>query len=318
MKKWILIIVTLFIIFSVAVYLFIPQEATIGIIVKINSNENGITRLLQDTSHWHKWWNHRNVERGGVEDSTAHAFVIKNVHFSVTEQLYKGLKLLLSSGDEIYNSQISIIPAGIDSSYMLWQVKIPTGNNPFLKIIRYRTALQLKPAMQQFLARFTGFAENIENLYGIQLRQQGYADTYLVSTKIILEKQPTVSDIYTLINRLTDFAKGKLVYLPNGHPIYNITHWDKDSIQLMVAIPITKPISSEGKFEYKQMVKGNFIVTEVKGGPWNIHLTYQTLMQYFSDYHRTAMAIPFYRLMNEVPTTTDTAQWVTQIYQPVF
>ncbi len=86
----------------------------------------------------------------------------------------------------------------------------------------------------------------------------------------------------------------------------------------MVAIPISQPIESEGKFEYKQMVKGNFIVTEGNGGPWNIQHTYQTLMQYFTDYHRTAMAIPFFRLMNEAPTKTDTLQWVTQIYQPVF
>ncbi|MBY0348549.1 MAG: GyrI-like domain-containing protein [Hydrotalea flava] len=318
MKKWILIIVTLLIIFSVTVYILIPRQATMCVTLKINANENGVTRLLQDTSHWRKWWNYGNTNNGHADTNWEDGFVIDNIHLSVTEKLYKGLKLLLTSGEKVYNSQISIIPSGIDSSYILWQVKIPTGNNPFLKIIRYRTALQLKPAMQQMLARFTAFAENKENVYGIQLHQQGYDDTYLIATKIILEKQPTPKDIYGIINRLTDFAKSKSVLVPNGHPIYNITHWNKDSIQLMVAIPISQPIESEGKFEYKQMVKGNFIVTEVNGGPWNIQHTYQTLMQYFTDYHRTAMAIPFFRLMNEAPTKTDTLQWVTQIYQPVF
>lgn len=318
MKKWILFIVALIIVFSVVVYLLIPQETTISIIEKVNANENGIARLLQDTSHWKKWWNKNSLSHDAVADSSGNAYVIDDIHFSVTEPLYKGLKLLLTSGNEVYNAQISIIPAGIDSSYILWQLKIPTGNNPFLKIVRYRTGLQLKPAIQIFLARFVKFVQNIENVYGIQLHQQGYADTYLVATKTIIQKQPTEKDIYKLINSLEDYAKKKEVFLPNGHPIYNITQWKKDSIQLMVSLPITKPLNTEGKFEFKQMVKGNFIVTEVKGGPWEIQHTYQKLMQYFTDYHRTAMAIPFYRLMNENPTKSDTAQWVTQIYQPVF
>jgi len=316
MKKWLFILIAILVIFMAAVYLLIPQEATLTIHTKIHANENGVTRLLQDTGHWRKWWNYNT--NTGLNNTDSSEFIADNIHFTITEPLYKGLKLLLTSGNEVYNAQVNVIPNNIDSCYLLWQVKVPTGNNPFLKIIRYRTALGLKPAIQNVMNRFKPFVEDKENIYGVSLRQQGYSDTYLVSTKTILTQPPTEKNIYALIQQLTAFAQQKKVYIPDGHPIYNITHWDKDSIQLMVSIPITQPINNEGKFAFKQMVKGNFIVTEVKGGPYFIDNAYKKLMQYFSDYHRTAMAIPFYRIMNNNPTATDTAQWVTEIYQPVF
>jgi effector-binding domain-containing protein/uncharacterized protein YxeA len=316
MKKWLFIIIAILVIFIAAVYLLIPQEATLTINTQIHANENGVIRLLQDTGHWRKWWNYNT--NAGYTNTDSSEFIADNIHFTITEPLYKGLKLLLTSGNEVYNAQVNVIPNNIDSCYLLWQVKVPTGNNPFLKIIRYRTALGLKPAIQNVMNRFKPFAEDKANVYGVPLRQQGYSDTYLVATKTILTQPPTEKNIYALIQQLTAFAQQKKVYIPNGHPIYNITHWDKDSIQLMVSIPITQPINDEGKFAFKQMVKGNFIVTEVKGGPYTIDKAYKRLMQYFSDYHRTAMAIPFYRIMNNNPTATDTAQWVTEIYQPVF
>jgi hypothetical protein len=42
------------------------------------------------------------------------------------------------------------------------------------------------------------------------------------------------------------------------------------------------------------------------------------MQQYFADYKRVAMAIPFEYLVTDRETETDTTKWVTRIYAPVY
>jgi hypothetical protein len=66
------------------------------------------------------------------------------------------------------------------------------------------------------------------------------------------------------------------------------------------------------------MVPGRFLKTEVTGGPYIIEHAHKMMQQYFEDYKRTSMAIPFEYLVTDRSKEPDTAKWVTRIYGPVY
>jgi hypothetical protein len=62
---------------------------------------------------------------------------------------------------------------------------------------------------------------------------------------------------------------------------------------------------------------GNMLVTEVKGGQIEVNKASVQLLNYISDYNRTAPAIPFESLVTDRRKEPDSSKWITRIYYPV-
>ena len=99
----------------------------------------------------------------------------------------------------------------------------------------------------------------------------------------------------------------------------NITPGDTAGYQVMVALPIENTqFGVSHEIRRQKMIPGQFIITDVMGGPYAIQQTHQQLLHYFRDYHRTSMAIPFEYLVTDRLHEPDTSKWITRIYSPVY
>jgi hypothetical protein len=66
------------------------------------------------------------------------------------------------------------------------------------------------------------------------------------------------------------------------------------------------------------MVPGHFLRTEVTGGPHTIANAHRMMDQYFKDFNRVTMAIPFEYLVTDRLKEADTSKWITRVYGPVY
>ena len=62
---------------------------------------------------------------------------------------------------------------------------------------------------------------------------------------------------------------------------------------------------------------GNILVTDVKGGPYNIAKAFEAVEKYTEDHNRMAPAIHFQSLVTDRRQERDTSKWITRIYWPV-
>ncbi len=104
-----------------------------------------------------------------------------------------------------------------------------------------------------------------ENIYGLNIYKASAKDTTLISIKTMLDHYPSTNDIYSLVNKLNDYAikSGALI---TGNPMYNVSPVEKDTVRLMVALPVNKLLQQTGAIIPVKMVPGNFLATQVSGG----------------------------------------------------
>ena len=97
----------------------------------------------------------------------------------------------------------------------------------------------------------------------------------------------------------------------------NVTDLGNKKFEAMVALPTNKEVRSQGSFFFKNMIRGNFLTTEVTGGNAAVANAAQEIQYYIDDYKRSAMAIPFESLIVDRSVETDSSLWITKLYFPV-
>jgi hypothetical protein len=98
----------------------------------------------------------------------------------------------------------------------------------------------------------------------------------------------------------------------------NVSTSDSATFNCMVALPINKKVEGNGAIFFVRMVPGRFLTSEVKGGPYTIASAHRMMDQYFKDFNRVTMGIPFEYLVTDRLKETDTTKWITRIYGPVY
>jgi hypothetical protein len=86
----------------------------------------------------------------------------------------------------------------------------------------------------------------------------------------------------------------------------------------MVALPVNRIVAGKGDVFFVRMVPGHFLRTEVTGGPHTIANAHRMMDQYFKDFNRVTMAIPFEYLVTDRLKEADTSKWITRVYGPVY
>jgi hypothetical protein len=197
----------------------------------------------------------------------------------------------------------------------MWQCDLHTTFNPFERINQYFEAVNTKKNMEEVLSNLKAFVKKDENVYSLKISETSIRDSFLISKKQLFTQQPTMQDVYSLINDLKIYA-AKNNCVQTYVPMLNILH-DSDKYRVMVALPINKEITAKPPVSFVKMVTGNFMTTQVKGGLLTVQNALQQMQLYFSDYDKTPMAITFQYLVTDRIKETDTTKWVTKIYAPV-
>jgi hypothetical protein len=170
--------------------------------------------------------------------------------------------------------------------------------------------------MNDVLNALKAFAENQENIYGFKIHQIKVKDSLLVTTSVETREDPGTEKTYELINELKQYIKNNKAG-ETDYPMMNVHKIGNNKFQLMVAIPVNKEIEERGNIEFKRMVLGNLLVTEVTGGEEKIKKGIMEIENYLLDYNKTSPAIHFQMLVTDRLKQPDSSQWITRIYYPV-
>jgi hypothetical protein len=309
MKKWIAGILIVAVLFSLATYFFIPSVLTISNIVYCKTTLNGAHRTIISTPQWKKWW----INKNAATDST---FEYMGDTYQLTNAYFNGAEITIQHHNNIIKTQMRALDLPDDSVAVTWKFTMNTSINPFKRISRYNDAVTLKKNTKDILDHYKIFVEKDDNVYGIPIRLSSIEHSSLITTKAMFDHYPSTNEIYNKIDFLKKFSDVhnlKQTY----YPMMNVTIDSNTAYRLMVALPVNKMTSFTGNVNSVEMVRGNFMITEVKGGYKTVSNALDQLQLYFQDYEKTSMAIPFEYLVTDRMIEPDTTKWITKIYAPV-
>ncbi len=316
MKKVLLIVSVIIILFLAFIYIFIPATVHISQAASIHCTPAGAFRFISDQRQWAKWWPHASAA-GGPNATTGDALSYNNDKYQITQILRNTVEVRIHHDDSDFQSTIRLVPLPLDSVGIEWECSIRAGLNPFRRVLAYQQAKIIFYNMAGILHHLQSFAEDKKNVYGFDIKQVSTKDTFLVTTKAVFSSYPSTANTYQLINKLKDYIDQQDAK-QTGYPIINITQLDTNRFQVITAVPVNKQLTDNGPIFFTRMVPGQFLAIDVKGGPSQVQEAVNQLHLYFSDYQRTSMAIPFQALITDRVAQPDTLQWNTRIYQPVY
>ncbi len=316
MKKWIAVILVLVVLLIAGVYFFIPVTLTVSNFTVAHCSSSGANRAIIQKENWKKFWQGKVFITPQKTFSHDDVFVYNNDSFRVTKLLQNAVQISISGNGTEAKSLLLFLPLTKDSVQINWSCQMPTSTHLFNRIQQYRQAVQTKKNMTDILRNINLFVSKDENVYGISIQQTSTKDTSLVSTKMTSKTYPSTEQVYMLIEKLQAYVKENQA-VQTGYPMMNVTQVSKGNYVLMTAIPVNKLLPETGDITYKRMIPGNFLTATITGGDATVSNAQTQMQQYFQDYNRTAMAIPFQYLVTDRSKETDTSKWVTKMYFPV-
>ncbi|MDE3253453.1 MAG: GyrI-like domain-containing protein [Bacteroidota bacterium] len=317
MKKLIWVLTFLLIAGTLTIYLLIPQTIHIAAVTTVHTTDIGTQRFLIDETQWPKWWDFTDSASEKTGNKTDGLYERNGDRFQLKEKFYKSADIRIYHNQDSLLSRITIIPLQLDSTRIEWTTAVQTGYNPVKRVTAYLQAKEVIKNMDAVLTHLRSFLSHNENIYGLNIEKISIRDTMFVAGKDFLKTPPNTEAIYQLIKKIQQYATEKGA-AQSGSPIYNVTLMDKDKYQLMAAIPIDKVVPEERGFTIKKMVQGSFMSADVMGGEYTVAKASEKLHQFFTDFHKTSMAMNFNMLITDRSLQPDTSRWVTKLYMPVY
>ncbi len=316
MKNILIALLAVVLLLLACIYIFIPNPLQISETAIFNCTKNGLYRFLADESKWQLWWPDNNFEYADGTRNENNLFSYGANKYLVTQKLLNGVEIGIQQNNSQYKSQIMLLPKGSDSVIINWACDINASPNPFKRFLQYKEAVSIRKNMKAIVKSLQLFAEKKGNIYTIDIIKSSITDTLLIATKYITSSYPSTEEVYGFLNPLKEYII-KLKASQTGNPMLNVTKLNDKEFQTMVAIPINKELPASGNIFPRKMIPGNFMTAEIKGGQYTIDEALQQMQNFFDDYHKTSMAIPFQSLVTDRVKEPDTAKWITKIYSPV-
>jgi len=296
------------------IYYIIPEKLVVSQLTTINCTSGASYRLLHDDENWGKWWPENDSSITGTKQKNTH--ILDLTKFEVVKKLTNGVDINIQNRNLDLASTLLVIPLPGDSIALRWNCTIPSGNNPFTRIKRYQEAKSVKNKLSVVSQSMKQFLEKKENVYDFTIQRTSIQDTLLIAATNKFRFKPSTKEVYDLLSKLENYINNNGA-IQTGSPMTNTSVMVDSSFQLMVAIPVNKQLPGNGNIFPRKLIKGNYLMTEVQGGPYTIQVALDQLKLYAEDYRRTTIAIPFESLITNRETIRDTAQWKTRIFLPV-
>lgn len=305
MKKILIGLVVLSGLAMAAVYLFIPGKIELKTTIPLNAAQAGVYRTLLSDTSWNKWW------PGEIP------FYYNKQTYSVSRTIFNSFEIDISQNTDTLNSRMDIILTAIDSVAIAWYARQVTSRNPFKRLAKYQAAKATEKNMETILQKMKTFFERQENVYGFKVKKTIVSDSVLISTRRNFDHQPTVQDIYAMIQSLRKYiVQNKAI--EKNLPMLNVQKIDSSHYQAMTALAVDKWLPETNEFVPKLLLKGGTILeTEIQGGEHTIENAFKEFENYRSDYQYASPAIPYQLMVTDRIKETDTTKWITKLYYPV-
>jgi hypothetical protein len=309
MKRVVFIAAFFLIILLVFIYVFIPSTITSSKTASIKCIDKNILQLIGNKQGWSKWLPKESFATDLIQYKD---YQLKLGAATYTSVVFDALK----DGDVIFN-EIGFVKDSVTKTKISVISSIATGMNPFTRFRKWQMMKNYGTVVNDLLQQLISFAEDKKNIYGVDITDGRIPDSLFISTRKTFDHHPTEAEVYQLIDQLGVYANGKNAK-PVNQPMMHLERIDSNHFEIMVALPIDKVIGNEGNFSFKQMVKGNTLIADVRGGRATINNGLRALEQFKSDYQFTSPAISFELMIIDRRAEPDTSKWVTRLYYPIF
>ncbi len=310
MKKWLIALIGICLLFIVCIYVFIPGTLIISKISTINSATNAANRFLLDSTKWHKWW----PQQPSLHSNAS--FSYKGYSYRITELFTDKINVLTINGNDTIETSINILPLNDYTLALQWKGTLQTGLNPFERILQYRKGVNIKNNMTAIFLALRVFLEQTPNVYGFPIEEIISKDSTLIATKYLTRSYPGTKEIYGLIDTMKKYILQQGAF-ETDHPMLRVAKLNDSSYQTMIAIPTNKVVEGNGNFFFQRFVPYKTIVGTVKGGVNTVEQAFKQMEIFIDDHRRTPMAVPFQLLITDRSIEADSLKWITVICQPV-
>ena len=260
-------------------------------------------RCFADEKKWGQWW----PGTSGDNPKGLPVFSYNNILYTLEDKTTNSFVITISSGGQSFKTNLNFIRTAPDSIIISWG---GTFRRPLKQEALEKDLTFILDCIEQFYS-------NEENIYGMEIRQEKVVDSLLISTYKILNHPPSAADIYTMIDELKEYARINRAE-QTGYPMLNVLTKDSMEYLTRLAIPVNRKLPNKGNISYKWMLGGgNILITEVRGGPFQIRKAFHEMENYVNDHRRVAPAIPFESLVTDRRQQKDTTLWITRVYYPV-
>lgn len=118
MKKLLLILFALVILFLAVIYSFIPSRIDFGNVIYIHANRNITSRYIADQTKWVKWWPANTLHVLSAKENKELSYTFKNYNYTITREAIEGTSILIKYDSKEINSFLHLIALKLDS---VWQ-----------------------------------------------------------------------------------------------------------------------------------------------------------------------------------------------------
>lgn len=316
MKRWLALLIISIVLLAIAIYVIVPPATIISQTVRINCTQGAANRYLTNDLNWIQWWP-ANASHTGNSQNQPNAFIFKEHIYQPEQKMPDAAGVVIKSNKLTINSTMKLLPLNKDSVLIQWEGRIKNSNNPFTRIQRYRQVEIIKKDMKDILEQLKHYLEKDEKVYGLTVQKTIVKDTLLLVTQQVFDSSPSTQNVYSLINKLKVHIREQGAY-ETGYPMLNTRKKDNTNFETMVAIPVNQEVKEKNGIVMKHMVAGNILMAEVQGGVQTAANAFAQMENYVLDHHLESPAIPFYSLITNRQTETDTSKWVTRIYYPIY
>ncbi len=312
MRKWLIGLFLLLLIFFVGVYFLLPAQQVVSHFTLVGAGQSSVYRCLSDEACIQKWWQDEKEQ-----NKTSQRTLQKDgYHFQFVPRLGNVVTAEIKNGSTVIQSSIAVLNLQVDSSAVEWKASLPQTRSPFKKLEHYFIAKKLRAQMSQLMGCFQQFMVDDSKVYGLDVKGAKVTDTMVVTTSVMTDHYPTVEDYYRLVEQLKTYIASNGAQETN-FPMLNISEV-QNRYQARVAIPVSKQLPSSGNIAFKRLIPGNILIAEVKGGAHTVDKSLQQLENFVAEKGLSAPAIPFQSLITNRLQQRDTTQWITRLYYPVY
>jgi hypothetical protein len=305
MKKWLLIIPAA--ILLAAVFL-LPGEQTLSEKFTVPMPFAATTRLLADVHQWNKWWPGTPVN-DTLFNTGEKAFATGTILLNGFDARSK------SDGSDILLSLRYVPMSSLVTGFTITSTYRFSGNR-FTRIVQYPDYLRWKKAFGLFSGQVRDFFADTRKVYGFDIQKSKVPNSPHIALVQEYPEHPSWTEVYGLIDEIKQYVAAQQANVVND-PIMHIA-FDEGRFKVMVAIATNRVLPSSGRFMLKEMVLGNVMVAEVKGGSDKVRECEEQMGNYVRDHGKASPAIPFLRLVTDRRKVTDSTQWITTVNYPVF
>lgn len=314
LRKTLLISGIVILAFLAGIYIFIPSTIYIQRSIRFSSSDMNLTKYLRSTTGWEKWWPEENFVPKKEKNTE---FCYQSFCYRVIKMTNTEAEIQLINNSTKSSSKLIYVPIGRDSIEVSWQTRLQSGFSPVERIINYQKGLKLTKNFDDILSRIGAFFDDEKLVYGLDIKGDIVRHKLLLSKEKTSVKYPDMSFVYDIIS---DLRKNIKSYDARemASPMLSVYKPYKKDYVITVAIPIDKEIPVAQSTSISKMVDGRLLFTEVKGGPKTVENKLSSFHQYVKDKRLISPAMPYEMMITDRIEVSDTSQWITQIYYPVF